>query len=166
MGDERIRPEPDVDHDRKDPSWGWLVACLIVLQLVLFTVAVAVGGIMVARLDGAVKRLDVQAQRIDAVALGQCARVQVERERSNVAEATLWIVLDAAAITAPTAEVRRVYREQADVAAWSPPANCPLAVKEPRTYRLPKVVPYRLLPRSYPHRIVAAAKRGRPQPLP
>lgn len=113
-----------------------------------------------------VDRLDAQAKRIDAVAFGQCARVQVERERSNVAQATIYVVLKAAAEAQVDPRASRVFADQAAATAWSPPADCERAVADPGGYRLPRTVPFSRLPDGYAERIIQSARRGRRQPLP
>src|SRR5215210_4632515 len=84
--------------------------------------------------------------------LGQCARVQVERERSNVAEAVIYEVLRSAGSS--NSNQAPAYTQIATATAYSPPAECEEAVRHPRDYRLPPPVPFTDLPDCFARQLI------------
>lgn len=105
---------------------------------------------------------------------GSCRRLEAERERANVAEATLHYALSA---TPPgRARTRPRYgpnrgkrpdaRDLADAAAYSPPANCAVAVESPLHYKPPDAIPYHELDPSFAGKLILAYVRDREQPRP
>lgn len=158
----------------------WILVGAFAILFTVATVTVVVGGVLVLNTretarqakisadqsERAIAKLYTQDLRIDAVAEGQCERVQIERERSNVLEATVYRVLLTASQSAADPRARKEYREQAEATAYSPPANCARAVADPRHYRLPPTIPFTRLPPGLAEDIVHAARARQPQPVP
>jgi hypothetical protein len=106
-------------------------------------------------------------ERLDLAIRGSCERLQRERERSNTAEATIYLVLKTAENTTQSPRARKAYGRFTEVAAYSPPADCDRSVLFPALYRQPPTVPFdEIGGTKYALAIVIAAQAGRPQPLP
>jgi uncharacterized membrane protein len=168
-----VMPVGTIEDRRHAPPWTWVLVGILCIQFLLMTVAVAVGAIITHDISQATTKATLAAEnanrattRLDGAVVGSCQRLQAERERSNVEEATIFLVLGAASRASSNLRARKVYAEQAAATAWSPPANCDRAVNDPRHYRPPPPIPFVKLPAGYAARIVRAAKDGKPQPLP
>jgi hypothetical protein len=168
-----IKPGGTIDDRRHAPPWTWVLVGIMCVQFLLVSVAIAVGAIITSDIREATDKATLAAEnanratsRLDGAVRGSCVRLQAERERANVAEATIYLVLGAAAKATQSPEAARAYRDQAEATAWSPPANCARAVDDPARYKPPQAVPFSELPAGYARRLVGAAKGRRPQPLP
>jgi hypothetical protein len=103
--------------------------------------------------------------RLHAAAYGSCRRLQMERERINSDNATIWLVLRQARETSPP-KGRPALQRLARSTTYGPPANCQAAVDKPASYRAPKPIPYTRLPIRFADAVVRAAILNEPQPLP
>jgi hypothetical protein len=168
-----IKADGTISDRRHAPPWTWVLVGIMCVQFLLMTVAVTVGAIITLDISHATSKATQAAEnanrataRLDGAVRGSCERLQTERERSNVEEATIFLVLDAAARTSPSRRAQAVYQTQAAATAWSPPANCNRAVNDPQHYKPPPPIPFAKLPAGYAQQIVEAAKDGKQQPLP
>jgi hypothetical protein len=140
--------------------------CVAAAAISLLTL---VGTILVERQrtrDQATRVLTAATERLDGAVRGSCVRLQQERERGNGLEATVYLVLKAAASSTRSPMARAQYQAATAATAWSPPANCARAVDDPTHYRPPVPVPYSRLPAGYAQRVIDAARHGQRQPLP
>lgn len=150
--------------DRRHPALAPLVVAAVLIVLI-------VGGLAAVVL---VRTLD----RLDGAITGGCERLQAERERNNVAEANIYFALKGAASNPGAPEFQRmIYTLGYLTAAYSPPANCEQATRDPENYVAPPAVPYISISRSGDaaerERVAAravleilnAARRGEPQPV-
>lgn len=103
--------------------------------------------------------------RLHAAAFGSCRRLQLERERINADNATIWLVLRQARETAPP-KGRPALQRLARATTYGPPANCQKAVDNPASYRAPPPISYTKLPLRFADAVVVAAIRNEPQPIP
>jgi hypothetical protein len=140
--------------------------CVAAAAISLLTL---VGTILVERQrsrDQATRVLTAATERLDGAVRGSCTRLQQERERGNGLEATVYLVLKAAASSTRSRAARVQYQAATAATAWSPPANCARAVNDPTHYRPPPPIPYSKLPPGYAQRVIDAARHGQPQPMP
>lgn len=164
--------------DRRDaPMRFIMIGAFTVLFIVAFVVVI-IGGVLITNAqdtaekaqasarqsEQAIAKLYTQDIRIDSVAEGQCERVQLERERSNVLEATVYLVLKTASVASPSPMARKAYKEQAEATAYAPPTNCDRAVADPRGYRPPPRIPFTVLGADFANRIIQAAHNGHREP--
>jgi hypothetical protein len=150
--------------DRRYQRVAWLcIACAVI------SLGTLIGTVLVERQrarEQATRALTVATKRLDGAVRGSCVRLQAEREHVNGLQATVYLVLKAAAVASRDPAARRQYVASTAATVWSPPANCARAVDDPTHYRSPPVVPFSKLPAGYATRVVAAARDGRPQPMP
>lgn len=150
--------------DRRYQRVAWL--CILAAAVSLVTL---IGTVLVERhraREQATRALVVATKRLDGAVRGSCVRLQAEREHVNGLQATVYLVLKAAAAASRDSAARRQYLASTAATVWSPPANCERAVSDPTHYRSPPVVPFSRLPAGYARRVVDAARDGRPQPMP
>lgn len=158
MSNHEPRQRDGTKADREGLAIGWIVLGLVVVNFAMLTVAIGVGAIVLSRVTTAVDAIDDNSTRIFDASLAGCQRVQLERERLNVVEATVYVALKD--VENPS------FASISSAMAWSPPVNCLNATTNPSNYQPPEPVPFTQLPKDYPREIIEAAKRQLPQPPP
>jgi hypothetical protein len=180
MADQRSRD--GVVTDRREipdaPRWSlWIVAlfaaaCLVAL-VALFNArssasdaehAAADAGHAAHAAQAALNAARAATDRLHTAAFGVCQRQQRERERTNLTNATIWLVLR----RGRDLPGRPPFGTFADAATYGPPADCSKAVDRPASYRQPAPVPYRKLPLSFAMKVITAGAEEPPglQPQP
>lgn len=155
------------DNRRKHRRSSDLLAAALLVALIVVGTLTIIALIASSNANDAAHAARVANERIDAALKGSCQRLQTERERSNVAEATIYLVLKTAEATTTSARARRSYGAFTEVAAYSPPADCNASVLFPIDYRQPPTVPFdKVGGTKYALEVVVAAQAGRPQPVP
>jgi hypothetical protein len=170
--DQRRRDGSIHDRQPEAPWWVWLILAVMTAGLIAAGVIV-IASERAASHASAAAGSSISAQRaaraatdrLQAGLFGACRRLQAERERINVEDATVWLVLRGAAETSPPKGRPRL-RDLAEATSYAPPSNCQLAVQQPASYRAPPPIPFDRMPAGYAIRIVEAAKQHQPQPLP
>jgi hypothetical protein len=110
-------------------------------------------------------RLDEVDTRLDSALLGGCGRLQAERERINVLEATVYLTLKQASTTSDP-RARPTYDDLANATQYNPKADCEAAVADPRNYRSPEGMRFDRLSEDFPKQLVISSLDGREQPEP
>ena len=135
------------------PIWG-----LVALFAASVVVSVAATFTVIALVDLGGKERSHESD------LGQCLRVQLERERTNALEAGYWLTLSQASKSSPSVRARVRYGLLADAASYKPPSNCKLAATQPRRYKPPPGILFKTVGRKYAMKLVRFARARRREP--